>query len=81
VTDLPEEAKALADGDRRLFSVGADCQLERLLSELQRLKQWTLPSLGLIAEQTVAGAVSTGTYGSGRNSLSQYVVSVRRRLH
>ena len=74
---LLNQIQPISDGDRPLVSVGAGCQLKRLLSELERLKQWTLPSLGLITEQTVAGAVSTGTHGSGRNSLSQYVVSVR----
>ena len=67
----------LVDGEALLASVGAGCQIKRLLSELERLKNWTLPSLGLITERTVAGAVSTGTHGSGKNSLSQYVVSVR----
>ena len=74
---LLNQIQPISDGDRPLVSVGAGCQLKRLLSELERLKQWTLPSLGLITEQTVAGAVSTGTHGSGRNSLSHYVVSVR----
>lgn len=64
-------------GNHLWVSVGAGCQIKHLLSELERLKNWTLPSLGLITEQTVAGAVSTGTHGSGRNSMSQYVVSVR----
>ena len=67
----------VADSEARLVSVGAGCQIKHLLAELERLKNWTLPSLGLITEQAVAGAVSTGTHGSGRNSLSQYVVSVR----
>ena len=57
--------------------VGAGCQIKRLLSELERQRNWTLPSLGLITEQSVAGAVSTATHGSGRNSLCHYVMSVR----
>ena len=57
--------------------VGAGCQIKRLLSELQRRKQWTLPSVGFITEQTIAGAISTGTHGSGKHSLSHYVMSVR----
>ena len=67
----------VADSEALLVSVGAGCQIKHLLAELERLKNWTLPSLGLITEQSVAGAVSTGTHGSGRNSLSQYVVSAR----
>jgi hypothetical protein len=57
--------------------VGAGCQIKRLVSELQRRKQWTLPSVGFITEQTIAGAISTGTHGSGKHSLSHYVMSVR----
>ncbi|KAA5545448.1 FAD-binding protein [Roseiconus nitratireducens] len=57
--------------------VGAGCQIKRLLSELQRQRGWTLPSVGFITEQTVAGAIATGTHGSGRHSLSHYVQSVR----
>lgn len=57
--------------------VGAGCQIKRLLSELHRQKQWTLPSVGFITEQTIAGAISTGTHGSGKHSLSHYVLSVR----
>ena len=45
------------------------------LAELAESKH-TLPSLGLIDEQTVAGATATGTHGSGRNSLSHYVQAV-----
>ena len=67
----------IADGESLLASAGAGCQIKHLLSELERLRNWTLPSLGLITEQTVAGAVSTGTHRSGKNSMSQYVVSVR----
>ncbi len=71
------QVNPMSDGERCSVWVGAGCQLKRLLSELERLRKWTLPSVGLITEQTVAGAVSTGTHGSGRNSLSHYVVGVR----
>jgi hypothetical protein len=37
--------------------------------------------LGLIAEQTIAGAVSTGTHGSGKSSLSHYVAEVRLAIY
>ena len=63
--------------DQFSVNVGAGCQIKRLLAELERQKNWTLPSLGLITEQSVAGAVSTATHGSGRNSLCHYVISVR----
>ncbi|MEM6471189.1 MAG: D-arabinono-1,4-lactone oxidase [Planctomycetota bacterium] len=65
------------DGDVPSAWIGAGCQIKRALSELERIKQWTLPSVGFIAEQTIAGAISTGTHGSGKNSLSHYVQAVR----
>lgn len=57
--------------------VGAGCQIKHLVKELSDSRQWTLPSLGFITEQTIAGAISTGTHGSGKHSLSHYVQSVR----
>ncbi len=65
------------EGDSLSVTVGAGCQIKRLLSELERKRKWTLPSVGFITEQTVAGAIATGTHGSGRHSLSHYVKSVR----
>ncbi|MCA9081435.1 MAG: FAD-binding protein [Planctomycetaceae bacterium] len=56
--------------------VGAGCQVKRLLAELEQ-QQLTLPSVGFITEQSIAGAIATGTHGSGRHSLSHYVVAVR----
>lgn len=58
-------------------TVGAGCQIRRLLHELARIRNATLPSVGLIDKQTVAGAISTGTHGSGKHSLSHYVTEVR----
>ncbi|MFN7730343.1 MAG: FAD-binding protein, partial [Pirellula sp.] len=57
--------------------VGAGCQIKQLIHELEAITPWTLPSLGFITEQTVAGAISTGTHGSGRHSLSHYVIGLR----
>ena len=56
--------------------VGGGCSVRRLLREL-RTAGLTLPSLGLIREQTVAGATATGTHGSGASSMSQFVVAAR----
>jgi hypothetical protein len=64
-------------GERLLATVGAGCRIKEVLAELQRLGGWTLPTIGLVSEQTIAGAVSTGTHGSGRHSLSHYVAAVR----
>lgn len=61
----------------RQAKVGAGCQIKRLLSELRRQSGYTLPSVGLITEQTIAGAISTGTHGSGKHSISHYVQAIR----
>ena len=62
--------------DRSTAVVGAGCQIK---DALQQLKEHglTLPSVGLIDEQTIAGATATGTHGSGKHSLSHYVRRVR----
>ena len=62
--------------DRRRVSVGGGCRIAELLAHLAR-RGLTLPSLGLIARQSVAGAIATGTHGSGRHSMSHYVESMR----
>ena len=56
--------------------VGAGCKVKQLLVELSR-KGLTIPSVGLIAEQTIAGATATGTHGSGKHSLSHYIESLQ----
>ena len=62
--------------DRTQVSVGGGCRIAELLAHLAR-RGLTLPSIGLIARQTVAGAIATGTHGSGRHSMSHYVESLR----
>ena len=62
--------------DRRRVTVGGGCRIAQLLAHLAR-RGLTLPSVGLIARQTVAGATATGTHGSGGHSMSHYVESVR----
>ncbi len=56
--------------------VGAGCQIKKLLIDLEK-GGLTTPSLGLITEQSIAGAISTGTHGSGRHSLSHYMEEIR----
>jgi len=65
-----------ADSPDPWIEVGAGCQIKRVIRELQKTGH-ALPSLGLIDEQSVAGATATGTHGSGRHSLSHYVRAVR----
>ncbi|MEX2169913.1 MAG: D-arabinono-1,4-lactone oxidase [Pirellulales bacterium] len=63
--------------DKVWVTVGAGCQIKRLLSELDRQSAGTLPTLGLITEQTIAGAISTATHGSGRPSMSHFAEEIR----
>ncbi|ODA33835.1 D-arabinono-1,4-lactone oxidase [Planctopirus hydrillae] len=63
--------------DRVWATIGAGCQVKHALVELERQAGVTLPAVGLITEQAIAGAVSTGTHGSGKHSLSHYVAEVR----
>lgn len=65
-----------ADGDV-WATAGGGCRIEHLLRRLHALSDVTLPSLGLITEQTIAGAISTGTHGSGKHSLSHYMEEIR----
>ncbi|MFN3193112.1 MAG: D-arabinono-1,4-lactone oxidase [Aureliella sp.] len=55
--------------------VGAGCQIKDVITHLDK-RGLALPSQGLITEQTVAGAVSTGTHGSGKQCLSHFVEEV-----
>ena len=54
----------------------AGVTLEALQTELASFGL-TLPARGTIKLQTIAGALSTGTHGSGRPSLSSFVTAVR----
>jgi len=65
------------ENGERFARVGAGTQVKRIVSELRRLGGWTLPSIGLIDEQSIAGAIATGTHGSGKHSLSHYVRGIR----
>jgi hypothetical protein len=58
-------------------TVGGGCRIKYLLRRLHDLAGATMPSLGLITEQTIAGAISTGTHGSGKHSLSHYMEELR----
>lgn len=57
--------------------VGAGCRMQELLDRLHATSDRTLPTLGAIKRQTISGAISTGTHGSGKQSLSHFVVGIR----
>ncbi|MDQ8731635.1 D-arabinono-1,4-lactone oxidase [Bradyrhizobium sp. LHD-71] len=62
---------------QHLVRAGAGCRLQDLLDRLHAATDRTLPTLGAIKKQTISGAISTATHGSGRQSLSHFVVRVR----
>lgn len=67
----------LAEHDQlKTVRAGAGCQLKQIVRYLNP-HGLTLPTLGLIDEQSIAGAIATGTHGSGRHSLSHYALSMR----
>jgi FAD/FMN-containing dehydrogenase len=57
--------------------VGAGCTLQELLDRLHANTDRTLPTLGVIKRQTLAGIISTATHGSGKPSVSHFVTAVR----
>ena len=63
-------------GQNPAVTVGAGCRIKTILAQLNT-QGLTLPAIGLIAEQSIAGAIATGTHGSGKHSLSHYVQSLR----
>jgi len=66
----------LIGGSAQYVRVGAGCTIGRLLDELRRHGR-TLPTVGAIVKQTIAGATATGTHGSGSSSLSHFIEGVR----
>jgi FAD/FMN-containing dehydrogenase len=75
-----DQVEVVRDEGGTWAMLGAGCQIKRALNELER-NGLTLPTLGLVSEQTIAGAISTGTHGSGRHSMSHYVAEVRMAVY
>lgn len=69
------DIKVEYDEQGAIATVGGGCQVKRLIVELAKL-DLAMPALGLISEQTIAGATSTATHGSGRHCLSHYLTAV-----
>jgi hypothetical protein len=74
---LLDDVQPFAQDGQQLVRVGAGSTLQSLLDRLHRATNQTLPTLGAIKKQTISGAISTGTHGSGRQSLSHFVTRVR----
>jgi hypothetical protein len=72
-----EIGNVVQSGQDRLVTVGAGCTIGELIRVLRTRDALTLPTIGTVTRQTVAGAISTATHGSGRSSLSHYVRALR----
>jgi FAD/FMN-containing dehydrogenase len=71
-----DEVTIHLEGPTAFAEVGAGAQIKHLLAELRK-HGYTTFSQGLIKEQAIAGASATGTHGSGKHSLSHYVIAAR----
>jgi L-gulono-1,4-lactone dehydrogenase len=76
MSGLDQVRPFVKDGEK-FVRVGAGCRLQDALARLHAASDQTLPTLGAIKRQTVSGAISTGTHGSGKPSLSHFVAAVR----
>lgn len=74
---LFDDVQPFVQDGQGFVRVGAGSTLQSLLDRLHRATDQTLPTLGAIKKQTISGAISTGTHGSGRQSLSHFVTRVR----
>ncbi|QDS77485.1 hypothetical protein FKW77_000071 [Venturia effusa] len=78
MVNLDEYDKVLrVDKEKRLLTVQAGVRLGALNMEAKRYG-WTIPNLGSIDQQSLAGAIATGTHGSSlyHGILSQWVHSL-----
>jgi len=72
-----DQVRPFVKNGANFVRVGAGCRLRDALDRLHAASDQTLPTLGAIKRQTVSGAISTGTHGSGKPSLSNFVAAVR----
>lgn len=75
--ELTRDGDAGGDAGSVRVEAGGGCTVERLLRVLRRKAGSTLPAVGAVTKQTIAGAISTATHGSGRASMSHYIDAVR----
>jgi L-gulono-1,4-lactone dehydrogenase len=72
-----DEVAPLSQEGRSFVRVGAGCRLATLLDKLHAAAGSTLPTIGVITQQTLSGIISTATHGSGAPSVSHFVNAVR----
>jgi D-arabinono-1,4-lactone oxidase len=64
------------DLDRRTITIQAGMRIYKYVEELEA-RGWSMYNLGSISEQSMAGAMATGTHGS---SLEHGIISTQVRL-
>ncbi|HYV33291.1 MAG TPA: FAD-binding protein, partial [Candidatus Limnocylindria bacterium] len=64
------------EGEQAYANVGGGCKLEWLIKILAT-QNLTVPAMGGIMRQTIAGLASTATHGTGRSSFSHYITEIR----
>jgi FAD/FMN-containing dehydrogenase len=74
-TEYLDDIRIEKRGEETWVVLGGGCRLKDILPKLDS-HGLTLPTLGLITEQSIAGAAATGTHGSGRQSVSHFVDEV-----
>lgn len=62
---------------QKYVRLGAGVPLQRALDQLHATTDQTFPTLGAIKKQTISGAISTATHGSGKPSISHFVEKIR----
>ena len=72
-----EQVTTFTQNGKPFVRVGAGCRLGVLLETLRRTTDSTLPTIGVITQQTISGIIATATHGSGAPSLSHFVSGVR----
>jgi FAD/FMN-containing dehydrogenase len=65
-----------AGPDGPVARIGAGATLAQIVATLSKT-EFSLPTLGAITQQTIAGATATATHGTGNTSLSSFVRAVR----
>lgn len=71
-TELLNKIEILEENGEKIVSVQGGCKLENLIEFLAK-ENLTIPAMGGIMKQSVAGLASTATHGTGNSSFSHFI--------
>jgi len=77
IIDMGMLNKVTLQKDSGQVEVQAGCKLKDMVAYIHANSDSTIPTLGGLMRQTISGAISTGTHGSGASSLSNYMEEIR----